>query len=226
MVRVGVGLLSVLVVVALLGCEDDSVTYRVAVHRQDSVSARPAPVVPAAVYIDGVLSASHERVYESTEAYLAAEVVVELRHGDLVLDTLIAGGRTCGVTGPIESVFESVAAFDHGELGLWSLGVEGADPCIADLYEGPTCGACGAGEHCTSVMTSLDPPFSKLACAPAGGRLLGEACAWQAGPDGYVHDCAADLLCVDATCHAVCTEAVCPGCVFAEGHASQLRVCP
>jgi hypothetical protein len=215
---------AVLVLVGLMGCADDSVAYRLSGFRRDT--GRPLPAIPATLYIDGVARQSLELTFAANDAYRETRFAVELRYGDLVLDTLIAGGQSCG-DGTIETVFEDIATFDHGQLTLWSFSISGEDPCIADLFEWPGCiTACSVGEHCTSVMTSLDPPFSRLACAPIGPRVSGEACAWQPSADGYVQDCGTDLLCVDGTCRALCTEGACFECPPVEGHSSQLRVCP
>ena len=226
-----------IVVVMLAGCgaegEPDPVAFSVRVARQEPQNPpRPPPQVAATVYIDGQARELYERTFASNEEFLQTDVIVELRHGDLILDRFTTGGTDCEGHTRVDSVFFDVCRFDHGELALGSVSVDTLEGgCIADGFcIGPTCLeiSCQTGEHCTSIMTSLDPPFSRLECAAVGARAAGEACTWAPTADGaHQHDCAADLLCVEGICRSVCTDpSGCFTCVPVEGHSFRLLVCP
>ena len=188
----------------------------------------PAQVF-ATPYIEGEARSRLTQTFPSREVYDQATVAVELRYGDLVLDRRTVGGADgCGDDRALLGVSYALCHFAQGQLGYVSVSADtDGGNCVADYLCSRSCfdTSCSPGSHCTSVMTSFDPPFSRFECTAIGTRAVGEACTWTATADGYHHDCDAGLLCLDDVCRTVCTDGPCPGCSNITGHSWWMKVC-
>lgn len=214
---------------ALCACSAD-VDYKVYVSRSERFD-RPPPEDTFSVLIDGVARDVAAFRYESTEEAASSTVEIQLRYENdvIAIYSTRIGRIECGdepLLGTIE-VGDSYCQKDNGELRFGSRRIEGtSESCIGDGFCLPLCsvlsesGSCG-DERCTSRILHFDPVFSRLDCAPAGPKQLGEPCAYVDDADGAYDDCGRGLLCVEGACRAVCSD---NDCVYVAGHASELRV--
>lgn len=187
----------------------------------------PAPTV----YIDGVAATSFDRTYESNEAAIAEEHLIELRHGERTIRKRavnIVSASCLDYVKPAASVSISFCLYDSGDI-RFRAGVVQDPPCVGDGF----CWSCMdrgclAGTRCASRITSIDPPASYLACVPIGPALLGDSCTFVEDPDGAYDTCAGGLLCVGGVCRQFCDrDSECAGgtCEQLPGHAPEVQVC-
>lgn len=238
------------IVALLAGCEGESrqpmlldaasgpVSYELAAHWTmwgDQPDVQPRPVV----YIDGVMAEARTFEYATPADALAAEHVIELRHGDVVVFSAVstATERTClDHVANATVASESWCAYPHGELRFDSdkAGVAAGAMCIGDGFCLPRCGYagghCASGEKCTSLYASLDPIATHLGCAPIGDKGLDEACTFVTDATGMHDDCDGGLLCVEGTCQRTCVPTLplpegCTACSYVYGHAPEIGVC-
>jgi hypothetical protein len=98
---------------------------------------------------------------------------------------------------------DEVAVFcDYG--GICQLGDppeppwDGCNP-VADT-------GCAAGEKCTWIIESFDPPLGRTDCAPDGTVTRGQPCVDAAVAAGGVDDCRGGLLCDHGVCTDICDQ--------------------
>ncbi|MBA3459217.1 MAG: hypothetical protein H0T46_04600 [Deltaproteobacteria bacterium] len=194
------------------------------------------PAEQPRIYIDGVEQSAIEQLFPSIEAADDAVHLIELRYGSAIVRKRfhrVGAASGCPDVHPTEMRHE-LCAYWSGDIRFGSSYATGRfGTCVGDGFCAAGCGRganpCPDGERCTSRATLLDPFASHLACAPIGPKRKGEACALIDATGGAYDDCAGDLLCVEGTCQAVCTEIECsmmPGCRYVPGQPPELRLCP
>jgi len=197
---------------------------------------RPVVETQPTVVIDGIVIDDVEIghttvVYPNAEAAYASSHLIQLRAGDQVVRSFPwqIEPDSCEHPVGLRTFRVELCAFASGDIRLFSTYAGGDhENCVGDAFC-MTCQVlqCAAGQRCTSRATLLDPFFSHLACAPIGPRALGEACTWNADPDGAYDDCGEDLACIAGTCQRTCLGPTCPAsCTYAAGHAPELKICP
>jgi hypothetical protein len=208
---------------------DEPLLYRLNVFSAEPFD-RPLPNPPPVVFIDGVATKTIERTFENLEAASTEVHEVELRQGLVVIARLdIHPVNSCEV-GRVTRFVQDMCMFESGDLRYFSDGITGTESgCTGDSFCMPRC-FCAPDERCTSRIVLLSPVASHLGCAPIGPKQEGEGCSLISDPEGDFDDCGASLLCVDATCHALCTPAIQGQCAtgqcnYVPGHDPTLGVC-
>lgn len=234
--------LAVLVVAA--ACGDGSTTTLIdadggvtltlqAVHAEPA--ERAAPAVATAVWIDGVQGDLASFEYPGRDVALATPHTLELRAAGVVLATHHVDARDfdclqevpdAKMAGAAYCVYESgdIRFADDRAGGMNSGFCIGDGFCRAECY--PLQPGCGAGQHCSSRVTSRAPFASHLGCVPVGARALHETCALIDDAAGAYDDCADGLLCVEGTCEALCVPDFGDVSHLIPGHAPELALCP
>lgn len=197
-------------------------------HREPRLDPHPT------TYIDGMMVDHVVAFYPTQERFAAASHTVELRSGAAVLSQLTIDaavrGTCSGVPVPT-SVQDVLCVLDHGELRFASTTIRGdGGVCVGDGFCLPRCFpgdevACPEDQHCTARVTSRDPLYTRMDCAPVGARTLGQTCAAVDDPAGAYDDCARGLICLGGTCRALCTAA-CSDCPAPARYPDEIRVCP
>jgi hypothetical protein len=192
---------------------------------------RPARAEPPVVFVDGSATTDFRTTYASEADAVAADHVVELRAGSAVVASLALPGTdlaSCG-SGVVTSYSVQLCEYDSGDLRVFgdsaqlAAGDAGRGACAGDHGCAPECTqtTCGANRKCGAIVTSQEPLFSHLGCAPVGSAAVGSACTVAA--DG-TDDCDAAGVCVGGTCRELCGTS-CDICELVDGLPPELAVC-
>jgi hypothetical protein len=196
------------------------------------------------VFIDGVATRYLTVDYSSYADGVAATHHVELRSNNLVVAELVTDSRgiqacSSGFNNePLARYSEDYCELESGELRYAGDSGTPSGPlfggCNGDSFCSPRCAPafgpdnCGPGLHCSSLVASTQPLFTRLACVPNGTKQVGEACTLIPDPAGAYDDCSDNSLCVAGTCQAMCLSDapnVCGSCTYVDGEPPELRLC-
>ena len=127
------------------------------------------------------------------------------QHADADAEAGCRAAVACApLSGSLISYSTGIIELDSGDLRPAATDVVCTDGGFAgDSLGWPNC-SCAADEHCEPRITLDSPRFTRLACAPSGPKLDGDACSFTPDAAGAYDDCGSGLFCWNGTCHGMC----------------------